>query len=231
MGLESMLKEKAMRLEVKKLDQEIAKRTKDQLDRIEKIELYHPLRTLEEANSLVPSVHGFVTEYMDALKPWKGKNNEWNDTEDLVSSSALKAAMDAGRSEIWNSANVQAQEKIIQIMDRAGNIKRSIPETDNVKDYMADSVCWEVVKDLPGFEKNPYHFLIDLIEMGLKPTYFKRFSGVEKFVVDIPLKVNDTDAYEFGCWVYGDNEILWRHGIAKYCNESSPIKPPVRDIE
>jgi hypothetical protein len=57
--------------------------------------------------------------------------------------------------------------------------------------------------------------------MGLRPTYFRKIEDQEKFV-DSPLKMDDNKNV-IGCYLQGDQKILFIHNWMDYCTNLIPI--------
>lgn len=99
---------------------------------------------------------------------------------------------------------------------------------------LGDYAALELVRNIQGFNYNIMEPFIGLYEIGLKPLDF-RFVGdkekfVERFVVDFPLNINGKRM--LGCYVHGDEEILWLHpwGIEQHIGTTEMLElTPVRE--
>ena len=236
------LAEKELRLKVRSLGEEIEKRVNAELERIKAIKYFKPERSLEEANSLVPKVEEIINNYMRALEPWK-KGGTWYGAWYGAMSAARDVARDARRARAWDEVWSVAWN---EAMDVAYNAARDMARAKawdvayNAAMYAAWDVTWTVISDLPGFENNPFNYVIQLYEMGLKPTNFRIVNGQERYVVDFPLKIGRNRVLFplkigrkslLGCYAHGDKEILWTHEWKDYCKNLKAIKPKIRIVE
>ena len=241
------LTEKELRLKVRSLDEEIEKRVNAELERIKAIKYFKPERSLDEANSLIPKVEEIINNYMHALKPWK-KGRTWNAAENVARATARDVARDVVRTTAWDVASDAAwdvargvawNEASYALRDALRDVARGKTWNEaynatrdaawDAARYAAWDVAWTVVSDLPGFENNPFNYVIQLYEMGLKPTNFRRVDGQERYVVDFPLKIDGKSL--LGCYAHGDKEILWTHEWKDYCKNLKAIKPKIRIVE
>jgi len=220
------LDERELREQVTKIDNVIEKRISDRLNETSQVRVYGKPRTLVDVNSTASQITKALDEYTEVLTPWKN-GDSWNDAESAAIAAALKEAIDEGRTGLWNRTHDKAMGVANNLV---GGTKygMAIPGTETVKEYLVDGACWEVVKDLPGFDSNPYDSMLLLVKEGLKPTYFRKIHGEERFVVDIPLARHKN---EFGCWVYGDERLIWKHSCFEDCRYLALINPHVRVIE
>ncbi|MEM5853141.1 MAG: hypothetical protein QW228_02050 [Candidatus Aenigmatarchaeota archaeon] len=212
------------------MEGEIKKRVDEALSRIKNIKFFQQARSLEEANSLVLEVDKIIECYLDTLKPWKKKNETWN----LAEYEALRSADHASRrvalievfvrmwNEAWDLARCEAYKATCIATGCASSELAACAATD-VAVHAANYAAWETVKGLPGFEKNPYDYVMKLYEMGLKPKGFKKVNGEERYVVDFPLSMD-----VLGCYAHGDGEILWTHEWKDDCKNLRYIKPTKR---
>ncbi len=91
----------------------------------------------------------------------------------------------------------------------------------------ARAAAYETIKDLPGFEKNPYIPLFNLFYQGAARMSFRQVDGAEEFVVDFPLIVDRR--WILGCLALGDGEtgdteVLFAHQLEEDCSRAIPIR-------
>lgn len=87
--------------------------------------------------------------------------------------------------------------------------------------YTARYASWETIKDIPGFEKNPYELVLAIIEMGLRPVGFEQMDDHEEFVIDFPTILGEKDV--LGCWHSGESQILYYHEWGEDCKNRRPL--------
>jgi hypothetical protein len=190
-------------------------------------------RELDECNELIPELEEVVKDYKDALKPWyttswraaRGAvfSAAWYAAEDAARSVAWEAAEDAARSAAWEAAWYAAEDAA-----RSAAWEAVLYVAWNAALYAARSAAidvaldaaWEVIRDIEGYENNPFEKIVEIYGMGLYPKGFRKVDGIEKFIVDFPLK-----KYRLGCWAEGDEEILYWHMWDEDCRETRPVKP------
>ena len=232
--------------------------------RIGGIGYFKPVRSLDEANFLIPEVDRLIETHMEFLKLFqhRGPDGEYN-AKDLLDA-ADKVAKEYGLGELINEAGVKARDiasraagsalqnlgleadvrKYSQHLyeDTAGYVgdpKSSlIPGMVGAMHHIAAMLakdkalggaydaaqygCYytalEVVRDLKGFENNPFGPVIKMYEMGLMPRGFDRFFRISGksdslYIVDFPLQ--DAEVIDrklmLGCHSYGSPRITNFH--------------------
>jgi hypothetical protein len=210
---------------------------------------YFEMRELNECNKLIPQVEKAVRDYKRALTPWY--KTSWYDAENNAFKAFITAASKAGRDEAYFLVTKDVRMAVLQdTLNALINIvkKATLDYDPHEAWYVAKSVFrtlwnpmrsaandvatdigrmvgWEVMRDIKGYENNPFEKLFKIYELGLYPRGFCEVDGSEKFIVDFPLKT-----YELGCWAEGDREISYKHKWNEDCEDAKPMKP-LRKIE
>ncbi len=269
---EEMKELKQIRAKVK--EKKLQKRAEGLLKRIFKTSYLTPVRSLQEANELVPRVEGVIREYLygirrlrkvgaiigddywkilrpymkdpeslerDGLTWYEAQHVAWvaprmaTLTEELFPAMHYvgNAAYSAASKKAKNAANretYESEEKSIKgglLASTAGThmshgppgwlyfvhkkMDLVVEEAGNMAGIYAEGYAkWEMLKEIRGFEKNPFGYIQQLYEMGLLPRGFKNVNGEEKYVVEVPL-INIDGKRVLGTYVHGDREILYTH--------------------
>jgi hypothetical protein len=204
-------------------------------EKLKSIKYFMPSRTIEEANLLLPQINTLIENYIKSLDTWKKGNNTLQHASDSLWDIARVAAMKADRTNTWDSAWDYAwKQASYSARDNYGWYGGGYVSGETARDAARDAakcaarfVAFESAKDKLG-SLNPFSYLIELYSLGIKPTYFRKIDEKEKFVVDLPLKVNGK--YLLGCYAHGDKEILFSHEWKDYCinlkqfNEEIPAR-------
>jgi len=178
---------------------------------------YFVRRELDECNNLIPEVEKVVEDYKNALKPWY--KTSWGAAWDAARHAARHAAWDAARHAVWDATWYAAAWYAIRgaVWDVAWYaVWYAVWYA--ARDAAWDA-AWEVIRDIKGYENNPFEKIVKIYDMGLYPRGFRKVDGIEKFIVDFPLKT-----YELGCWAEGDKEILYKHKWNEDCSNIRPVK-------
>ena len=199
------------------------------VEKIRSIKYFTPARTLEESNLLLPKINEFVENYIKDLDMWKNENNSLQHASDSLWDIARVAAMKAERTNTWDSAWDYAwKQASYSARDNYGWYGGAYVSGETARDaardaakYAARFIAFESAKDKLG-NTNPFIHLIDLYDMGLKPTYFRKIDEQERFVVDLPMKVGGK--FMLGCYAHGDKEIVFSHEWKEYCTNLRPLK-------
>jgi len=150
-----------------------------------------------------------IQNYIDALGPWKRRNDSLQHSSDSLWDLARIAAVKADRTDTWDSAWGYAwKEASYSARDNYGWYGGSYISGESARDaardaakYAARFIAFESAKDKLG-NTNPFSYIVELFAMGLRPTYFRKINEEKKFVVDFPLKVGDK--FLIGCYAHGD---------------------------
>ncbi len=192
---------------------------KDVLDRLQRMEesgSWFKKRTPEELNLLIPQIQEHAKNIFKGLLPYKNADNSWSAALDVARSTALGA----DRSEARNVAGDVA-------WDVAGDVAWDAARGTawNAVDAAQDaarSASWEVVKDLPGFETNPFIPFLSLYELGAVGIKFHEVEEIagneepeEMLIVHFPLKLED-DRPVLACLTFpdgrpGDKTVQYTH--------------------
>jgi hypothetical protein len=199
------------------------------VSKIKSIKYFTPARTLEEANSILPQVNEIIENYADALIPWKQEGALLQHASDSLWDLSRVVAMKSGITNTWDSAwDYVWKEASYAARDNYGWYGGGYVSGESARDaardaakYAARYIAYESTKDKMQ-NPNPFSFVIKLYSMGLKPTYFRKINEQEKFVVDFPLKTGTGST--LGCFVQGDNEILFTHQWKEYCSNLVSLK-------
>jgi len=191
-------------------------------EKLKSIKYFMPSRTIEEANLLLPQINDLIENYIKSLDSWKKENDTLQHASDSLWDIARIAAMKADRQNTWDSAWDYAwKQASYSARDNYGWYGGGYVSGETARDAARDAakcaarfVAFESAKDKLG-SPNPFSYLVELYALGLKPTYFRKIDEKEKFVVDMPLKVNGKSL--LGCYAHGDKEILFSHGWKDYC--------------
>ncbi|VVC05411.1 Uncharacterised protein [uncultured archaeon] len=199
------------------------------VEKIRSIKYFTPARTLEEANLLLPKINELVENHIKDLDVWKKENASLQHASDSLWDIARVAAMKAERTNTWDSAWDYAwKQASYSARDNYGWYGGAYVSGETARDsardaakYAARFIAFESAKDQLG-SNNPFSHLIELYVMGLKPTYFRKIDEQERFVVDLPLKVDGK--FVLGCYAHGDKEITFSHEWKEYCTNLLPLK-------
>jgi hypothetical protein len=201
----------------------------DSVEKIRSIKYFTPSRTVEEANMLLPKINELVENYIKDLDMWKKEIEGLQHASDSLWDIARVAAMKAERTNTWDSAWDYAwKQASYSARDNYGWYGGAYVSGETARDaardaakYAARFIAFESAKDKLG-NTNPFSYLIELYDMGLKPTYFRKIDEQERFVVDLPLRVGGT--FVLGCYVHGDKEVVFSHDWKEYCTNLRPLK-------
>jgi hypothetical protein len=168
-----------------------------------------------------------VEDLKTDLKPWY--KTSWKEAWSNfffsgVWKNARRAARIAGRSaafdNAWKTAKLTALDAIGHSAWYAAGYDAWKVACDVAEKAAADFawyVALEVVRDIEGYENNPYEKLIKIYDMGLYPRGFIKVMREERYFVDFPLKTN-----KLGCWAEGDKQISYQHEWFENCKERKP---------
>lgn len=203
--------------------------TSESLEKINSINYFMPSRTINEANSLLPKINDLVENYIRDLEVWRRENTSLQHTSDSLWDLARVIAMKSDRTNVWDSAWDNSWKKASSsARDNYGWYGGAYVSGETARDaaqdaakYAARFVLLESVKDKLG-NKNPFSHIIELYSMGVKPTYFRKIEEQEKFVIDLPLKIDSK--YLVGCYLHGDTEIIFSHEWKEYCTNLRSLK-------
>lgn len=193
-----------------------------QNSKLSSIKYFVPARSIVEANSLLPKVAEIVEKYVNALMAWKKDSTSLQHASDSLWDLARVAALNSEKTNTWDSAwNLAWKEASQAARNNYGWYGSEFVTGETVRDtardaakYAARYVVFEAVKEKLG-GANPFEYVIELYAMGLKPTYFKKIDGQEKFVIDFPVIVDGKKV--LGCYMHGDTEISFTHQWIEYC--------------
>lgn len=199
-----------------------------QISRLQSIKYFTPAKSLAEANSMLPKVADLVERYANALVAWKKENGTLQHASDSLWDLARIEAMKSGKQNTWDLAwNVAWKEASASARNNYGWYGNEFVSGETVKDaardaakYAARYAVFESVKETLG-GINPFEYVVELYLMGLKPTYFRKVVGQEKFVVDFPLSLEGKNV--IGCYLHGDKEISFTHQWIDYCTNLRPL--------
>jgi len=203
---------------IKSIDERIGKKIEEANKR-----KYFVPRELHECNQLIPEVEKIIKDYKDALKPWY--RTSWSNAEDDARSAAWDVAKinawDVGWYAAWEAARSAARYvAFYAALSAARSVAWDVAwyAAIDAAYSVAWDVAWELIRDIKGYENNPFEIIVKLYDMGLYPRGFRIVYGSERFFVDFPLLTN-----ECGCWAEGENEILYKHKWGENCNERRPV--------
>jgi len=223
----------------------IGERIEKKIEAVKKRRYFIP-RELDECNKLIPELEEVIKDYKNALKPWyktswkaafnagkkaarevKKVNRE---VVDLALEIARDTANDALLEVVWYYLPEDDSEGgfLKRIKDLAKEYKgvlKAYKVVGEITRYVFLDITWEVARDIKGYENNPFEKIVKIYDMGLYQRGFRKVDGMERFIVDFPLKT-----YELGCWAEGDKEILYKHMWHEDCSKIRPVKP-LRIIE
>lgn len=212
----------------------IDERIKEKIEAARKREYFMP-RKLDECNKLIPELEEVVKDFKNALEPYRisfwdnALNTAWDAARGVANYYARNAAFDDTRHAALIAALVAA---LNAARDAGDAIRGAVLDAalDTILKVAGDA-SWEVIRDIEGYENNPFEKIVKIYDMGLYPRGFGKVDGIEKFIVDFPLKTD-----ELGCWAEGDKEILYKHNWNENCSKIRPVKPleiikPLRIIE
>jgi hypothetical protein len=200
----------------------------ESVEKLKSIKYFIPARTLGEANTILPNIKELIENYIESLATWKRENGSLQHASDSLWDVARIAAMRADRSNTWDSAWDDAwKQASVSARDNYGWYGGAYVSGETARDAARDAakcaarfVVFESAKDKLG-RPNPFSYLVELYGLGLKPTYFRKIEEQEKFVVDVPLKVDGK--FLLGCYAHGDKEILFSHEWKEYCTNLKPF--------
>ncbi len=201
----------------------------DLVSTVKSIKYFTPVRTIEEANSILPRVNEIIDGYVKSIEPWKKEGYTAQNTSDSLWDLARVAAMKSNRPNTWDSVwDYVWKEASYSARNNYGWYAGSYLSGESARDaardaakYAARCVAYESAKDKMQ-KPNPFSFIIELYSIGLRPTYFRKVDEQERFVVDFPLK--NENKFLLGCYVHGDKEILFTHQWKEYCTSLTPLK-------
>ncbi|MDE1763119.1 MAG: hypothetical protein KGH88_02610 [Thaumarchaeota archaeon] len=198
------------------------------ISKIKSIKYFTPARTIDEANAILPKMSQIIDEYVKALDPWQ-QGDLLQYASDSLWDLARVAAIKSDRTNTWDSIWDHVwKEASYSARDNYGWYGGGYVSGESARDaardaakYAARYIAYESAKDKMQ-NPNPFGFVIDLYSMGLKPTYFRKVNEQERFVVDVPIKYGNK--FVLGCYVHGDNEILFTHQWREYCSSLISLK-------
>jgi hypothetical protein len=201
----------------------------ESVEKIKLLKYFTPSRTVEEANLLLPKINELVENYIQALGAWKKENNGLQHASDSLWDIARITAMKAEQTNTWDSAwDYVWKQASYSARDNYGWYGGGYILGETARDaardaakYVARFVAFESAKNKLG-NTNPFSYLVELYSMGLKPTYFRKIDEQERFVVDLPLKVDGK--FLLGCYAHGDKEIIFLHEWKEYCTNLKPVQ-------
>lgn len=204
--------------------------TDSKISKLYSIKYFTPVRSIEEANSILPKVEENVEKYAKILMTWKRENDTLQHASDLLWDLTRVESIKQGCKNIWDHAWDYAWKEANQAARNYGWYGSEFLAGETARDaardaakYAARYAAFESVKENFG-GTNPFEYVLELYSMGLKPTYFRKVDDQEKFVVDFPLKMDNKNM--IGCYLYGDKEISFIHKWIEYCtNLKSKINP------
>lgn len=206
------------------------------LSKLYSIKFFVPLRSMGEANTLLPKVEEIVEKYTKSLNTWKKENDTLQHASDQLWDLTRVEAMKQGCKNIWDHAWDYAWKEANYASRNYGWYGSEFTTGETARDasrdaakYAARYAAFESVKEKFG-GINPFEHIMELYLMGLKPTYFRKINEEEKFVVDFPLKLDGKNM--IGCYLYGDKEISFTHQWIEYCTnlKSTNIPESVRSF-
>jgi hypothetical protein len=217
---------------IESIDEEIERKIEEIRKRIYIVE-----RGVSECNKLIPEVKNLVDDYIKTLEKYtinfhKPLNIVWEKAErtakengredklnnvykrafneiwDIVNESVWKAGWPASvRNSLWKGSNEFNTAKV-----NAARISYVIVKN------VAREVAWYVIKDIPGFENNPFEKRNKMYEIGVLPGDFRYVNLERRFIVHIPL-----DDYTLGCLADGDEYLYFQHLWYENCSKIQPL--------
>ena len=190
------------------------------IERLQAINFYQPERSLEEANSLISVVNKSIEDLLRALRPW----GEYRLMADIWEAVYREIGIN-GMLNDYSKAVEDGREVTLGSAYTVEDGTSWWPRKD-----LGDYAALELIRNIQGFNYNIMEPFIRLYEIGLKPLDFRFVDDKEKFVVDFPLNINGKRM--LGCYVYGDEGILWLHpwGIEQHIGTTGMLKlTPVRE--
>lgn len=183
---------------------------------------YFVKREPHECSNLTSNLELIVNEYKSALEPWK--KTTWHvaarNVKDFVESNIDGTVWNNVLDGVRNAVNEATAE--LYVSDDRSDAKW------NATCNITRDAAWEIEKvDNLKISNlaNPFEKLVEMYDMGLYPRRFRKVDGVEKFVVDFPLKIYKLGLWteRLGCWVEGDTEILYEHKWTESCRDIKPV--------
>jgi hypothetical protein len=201
----------------------------ESVEKLKSVKYFMPTRTSDEANTILPKINGLIENYIKSLATWRRENDSFQNASDSLWDIARIAAMKADRPNTWDSAwDYTWKQASYAARDNYGWYGGGYVSGETARDAARDAakcaarfVAFESAKDKLG-SPNPFLHLVELYMLGLKPTYFRKIDEQEKFVADIPIKVDGK--FLLGCYAHGDQEILFTHEWKEYCTNLKPFK-------
>lgn len=151
---------------------------------------YQPrFRSVEEVLSIENHFPPLVRELFSTLKHFKGGSSFADTLNDLAINNAWDLAEELGRKNAWDAVN-----------SASGNIVYNAPS------HFYQAVSWETVKDQPGFEKNPFSFLLSLNELGAVVSFLDD-SGLE---ASVPFRKGEGKRWSHHSFIFDpDGSLRW----------------------
>ncbi len=231
----------------------------NRLQRMEEQVSWFQVRTLEEIKPLIPQTQKLAQDIFDGLRQYKNADNSWGAARhaalDLVWNAASGADRNAARDAAWDAARGADRNRVWdRAWDRAWNaasgVDRNAARARGAARHAAwdaalnaaRGASWEIVKDLPGFETNPFAPFFSLYELGAGIEFHtvKETAGnedpEEMLIVHFPLKLED-DRLVLACLAFpdgrtGDKTVQYTHLLQKDCSQIAPFLPiPQREIQ
>ncbi len=204
----------------------------ESVEKLKSIKYFLPTRSIEDANQLLPKINELIDNYIKSLTPWKRENDNLQHASDSLWDIARIAAMKADRPNTWDSAwDFVWKQASYSARENYGWYGGGYVSGETARDaardaakYAARFVVFESAKDKLG-NQNPFSYITEIYALGLKPTYFRKINEMDRFVVDLPLKVDGK--FLLGCYGHGDKEILFSHEWKEYCTNIKPFKDDV----
>ncbi len=212
-------------------------------------------RTQEELNLLIPPTQKHAQDIFDRLRQYKNADNSWNAAWDAAGDAARNAAWDTTSNADRNAARATAWIVASDVVARgvawgtAWNATlgatrgATLGATRGAAGNAARATAWEVVKDLRGFETNPFSSILSLYELGSAGIKFHQVEKTagnegqeEMLIVHFPLKLKD-DSLVLACLAFpdgrtGDKTVQYIHSWQEDCSQIAPLHPlPQREIK
>ncbi len=224
------------------------------LQRMKEEGSWFKLRTPEELNLLIPQVQEHAKGIFNGLRSYKN-GDKWFAAWDAAEDAARNAAEDAARNAAWvatrdavedpawvatrDAARNAAEDAVrypawVATRDAARNAAGHAAEDAAID--AAGIAAWEVVKDLPGFETNPFSHLLSLYELGSTGIRFHQVEETaenkkpeEMLIVHFPLELEDRRV--LACLAFpdgraGDKEVKYTHLWESSCSKITFLNPP-----
>lgn len=198
--------------------------------KLQSIKYFNPVKSIQEANSLIPKVEELVEKYQKSLLPWKKENDTIQHASDSLWDLARIEAMKSEKQNTWDTAWNSAWKEAGYAARNNGWYGNEFVLGETVRDAARDAAkyasryaAFESVKEKLG-GINPFEYVIELYIMGLRPTYFRKINDKEQFVIDFPLKLDGKNV--LGCYLHGDKEISFTHNWIDYCTNLKHVSNP-----